>query len=102
MSAWLQEKELKTIKEWLQSVQDGATDLIQSLECHQIQHLKLRLMSLKISSDSFKCILHQKLNPVLEELNAKVDFVNYKREAKGFLPITLANANGTYALLLIV
>ena len=77
--AWLQEKDLKTIKDWVQSVQVGATDLIQSLECHQIQHLRLGIVSLKTSSDSFKRIIHQEMDPVLEELNAKVDLVNSKR-----------------------
>ena len=92
--SWLQTEELETIKDWTQSVQDGATDLIQSLECCQIQHLKLE-MSLKIlylSSDSIEHIMHQEMTPVLEELNAKVDLVNSKREAKGFIPITLNNA----------
>ena len=65
-------------------------DLIQSLECHQIQHLRLKIVSLKTSSDSFKRIMHQEMNPVLEELNAKVDLVNSKRK-EGFLPITLKN-----------
>ena len=34
----------ETIKDWAQSVQFGATDLIQSLECHQLQHLSLNII----------------------------------------------------------
>ena len=34
----------ETIKDWTQSVQFGATDLIQSLGCHQLQHLSLNII----------------------------------------------------------
>ena len=91
LPACFQAKDLKTIKECVQSVRVGATDLIQSLECHQIQYLGLRIASpLKLYSDTIVQImhLHQEMNPVLEELDAKVDLVNSKREAKGFLPIS--------------
>ena len=41
VSPWFRTEE--TAKDWTQSVLVGATDLIQSLECHQLQHLWLTI-----------------------------------------------------------
>ena len=74
----------EAVKDWAQSVQVGATDLMQSLECHQLKHLRL-----KIRYTIPMNILHQVMNPVLDALDAKVKLVNSKRQANGFPPITL-------------
>ena len=81
LSPWLQREE--TIKDWAQNLQVGATDLIQSLECHQLQHLTL-VMQCIVSEH----VADQVMNSVVDSLNAHVKLVNSKRQAKGFLPIT--------------
>ena len=78
----------ETIKDWAQSVQVGATDLIQSLECHQLQRLSLNI---RCTFSVAIRILYQVMNPVLDALNTKVELVNSKRQAKGFRLITLAD-----------
>ena len=79
----------ETIKDWAQSVQVGATDLIQCLECHQLQHLRLNIRC--TIPMTIRNILLQVMNPVLDALDAEVKLVNSKRLANGFLPITLAD-----------
>ena len=86
---WLQTAEEETIKDWAQSVRVGATDLIQSLECHQIQHFKLDMQCTIATFNND--ILHQVTSPVVEALRAQVELVNSSRQAKGFLPITSAD-----------
>ena len=73
------------LKAWAQCVQVGATDLIQSLGCHQLQHLSLNI---RCTFSVAIRILYQVMNPVLDALNTKVELVNSKRQANGFLPIT--------------
>ena len=81
---WLQTEE--TIKDWAQSVQVGVTDLIQSLECHQLKHLRLDIQCIVVKT--VKHVVHQVMNSVVDSLDAHVKLVNSKRQAKGFLPIT--------------
>ena len=75
----------ETVKDWTQSVQVGATDLIQSLEFHQLQHLEL---TIQYRYSGVFMYVKQVMNSVEHSLNACVTLVNSKRQVKGFLPIT--------------
>ena len=76
-------------KGWAQSVQVGATDLIQFLEFHPDLQLNIQCTFSVVTNYIFG-LLCQLTNLVLDVLDAKVKSVNSKRQAKGFLPITLA------------
>ena len=77
----------ETVKDWTQSVQVGATDLVQSLEFHQLQHLKLTIQYRY--SGVFMYIVKQVMNSVEHSLNACVTLVNSKRQAAFFLLPTI-------------
>ena len=85
-SPWLRTE--RTINNWLYSLQVKAGDLIQCLECHQLQHLRLDVWC--ICYRSLENELDTVPNSVEHYLDAQVKLVNSKRQAKGFLPITLA------------
>ena len=77
VSPWLQAEE---IKDWAQSVQAGATNLIQSLESHQLQHF---MFDRRIYSHDGRVT-----NQVVDSLHAQVKSI---WQAEGFLSITLAD-----------
>ena len=70
-------------------MQVGATDLIQFLEFHPDLQLNIQCTFSVVTNYIFG-LLCQLTNLVLDVLDAKVESVNSKRQAKGFLPITLA------------
>ena len=81
----------ETTKDWAQSVQVGATDLINCLEYHQLQHLELVIQY--IYSEAVTHILDQVNKSVVDSLDAHVKLVNCKRQVKGFLPIMCTICN---------
>ena len=78
MSPLLQTEE--AAKDWAQSVQVGATDLILSLECHQLQHLSLNMQCKSLVMDKFHYvpILNKVLLSVIDSLCGLVKLVNSK------------------------
>ena len=75
----------ETFKDWTQSVQVGATDLINCLEYHQLQRLELI-----IEYGYLEAVMHtmdQVNKSVVDSFDDHVKLVNSKRQMKDFLPI---------------
>ena len=75
----------ETFQEWTQSVQVGATDLINCLEYHQLQRLELI-----IEYGYLEAVMHtmdQVNKSVVDSFDDHVKLVNSKRQMKGFHPI---------------
>ena len=75
----------ETFKDWTQSVQVGATDLINCLEYHQLQRLELIIEY--GYSEAVMHIIDQVNKSAVDSFDDHVKLVNSKRQMKGFLPI---------------
>ena len=75
----------ETFQDWTQSVQVGATDLINCLEYHQLQRLELIIEY--GYSEAVMHIIDQVNKSAVDSFDDHVKLVNSKRQMKGFLPI---------------